>query len=101
MSKVKGPRRRKVATPAPRVQRKRKGERVILSRFEIRARAQTALLRNPDLSVRELSETIGQPYVVVRDLIDGDFLGQGLSQSRFPLHDGQPEPATAAMFEQP
>lgn len=84
MSKVQGPRRRKVATPAPRVQRKRK-EPAVPSRFEIRARAQTAILRNPGMTLRELSEAIGQPYVVVRDVLLGDTpVSTGLSQFRWP-----------------
>lgn len=79
-------RRRKAAVAPRSLPRRRKSDgNGRLDRFELRARAQTELLRDPSLSPRELALKLGQPYVVVRDVLMGDGpVGTGLSQFRWP-----------------
>lgn len=76
------------ATPVARKPRK-KPALPQLDRYEIRARAQTMLLVNPKLTMREIAMALGQPYVLVRDVLDpvpeGEVRGdRGLSQYRWP-----------------
>lgn len=80
-------RRRRIASAAPRTlpRKKKKDAPYRMDTFEIRAAAQTQLLRNPGLSLRELALSIGQPYIRVRDALHGEgSTGTGLSQYRWP-----------------
>lgn len=82
------------AHPAPRRRpREKKKALPTLDRHQLRAKAETLRLLEPNLSLREIAMKLGQPYVLVRDILDpppeGEFHGIGLSQYRWPkFNDG-------------
>jgi hypothetical protein len=75
---------------APR--RRPRAKKVPLDAFEIRARAQTLKLASPAMSIREVAMAIGEPYILVRNILLDPDLCRGLSQFRWPDNVKADEP---------
>lgn len=82
--------RRRRRTPAPTPKRTSRKADARFDRFELRARAQTAQIANPGKSIREIAMLLGEPYVVVLELLDPTReCTTGLSQYRYPEHEDE------------
>lgn len=61
--------------------------------LRLRGRAEMARFKNPSASYEQIAASLGVPPALVRVLLVGDDRpeGHGLSQFRYPCHDGDSE----------